>query len=30
MSKSKPKYKPNIIYKNAGWVKRNHLENPHN
>lgn len=23
MSKIKPKYKPNVLYKNAGWAKRN-------
>lgn len=25
MSKTKPKYKPNVLYKNAGWYKRNNL-----
>lgn len=28
MSKTKPKYKPNVLYKNAGWCKRNNLQFP--
>lgn len=26
MSKTKSKYKPNILYKNAGWCKHNNLQ----
>lgn len=28
MSKTKPKYKTNVLYKNAGWCKRNNLQFP--
>ena len=29
MSKTKPKYKPNILYKNAGWCKRHRSQFPY-
>ena len=29
MSKTKPKYKPNILYKNAGCRKQHHSEFPY-
>ena len=29
MGKIKPKYKPNILYKNAGWCKRHRSQFPY-